>query len=217
MKARLLAVATLLCVCVTAGAKASTYVYTLNEPPSADGLNQVAQFSLSSPLGGNTTVDWSIYGPPTNPFPSVWLGGTITLTGAGAPANFSVPVTAFSADTNAAGQIIDWFIYANVYLPNNTGEQAYSINSLAGVPPAATGSPGIDYYQATIIACTPSCTAWAPSTIMTFGRRIDPSGLDSWSVAATPLPAALPLFATGLGGLGLLGWRRRRKSHAAVA
>jgi hypothetical protein len=29
---------------------------------------------------------------------------------------------------------------------------------------------------------------------------------------ATPLPAALPLFATGLGGLGLLGWRRKRKA-----
>jgi hypothetical protein len=29
--------------------------------------------------------------------------------------------------------------------------------------------------------------------------------------AATPLPAALPLFATGLGALGLLGWRRKRK------
>jgi hypothetical protein len=28
--------------------------------------------------------------------------------------------------------------------------------------------------------------------------------------AATPLPAALPLFATGLGALGLLGWRRKR-------
>jgi len=27
----------------------------------------------------------------------------------------------------------------------------------------------------------------------------------------TPVPAALPLFATGLGGLGLLGWRRKRK------
>ena len=27
----------------------------------------------------------------------------------------------------------------------------------------------------------------------------------------TPLPAALPLFATGLGALGLLGWRRKRK------
>ena len=26
-----------------------------------------------------------------------------------------------------------------------------------------------------------------------------------------PLPAALPLFATGLGALGLIGWRRKRK------
>jgi hypothetical protein len=34
--------------------------------------------------------------------------------------------------------------------------------------------------------------------------------------AATPLPAALPLFATGLGALGLLGWRRKRKA-AAIA
>jgi hypothetical protein len=31
-----------------------------------------------------------------------------------------------------------------------------------------------------------------------------------------PLPAALPLFATGLGGLGLLGWRRKRKAQAVV-
>jgi hypothetical protein len=29
-----------------------------------------------------------------------------------------------------------------------------------------------------------------------------------------PLPATLPLFATGLGGLGLLGWRRKRKAQA---
>jgi hypothetical protein len=30
----------------------------------------------------------------------------------------------------------------------------------------------------------------------------------------TPLPAALPLFATGLGAFGLLGWRRKRKDAA---
>jgi hypothetical protein len=34
---------------------------------------------------------------------------------------------------------------------------------------------------------------------------------------ATPLPAALPLFASGLGGLGLLGWRRKRNNAAALA
>jgi hypothetical protein len=33
---------------------------------------------------------------------------------------------------------------------------------------------------------------------------------------ATPIPAALPLFATGLGGLGLLGWRRKRNNSAAI-
>jgi hypothetical protein len=42
----------------------------------------------------------------------------------------------------------------------------------------------------------------------------------SWSVSGlvlTPLPAALPLFGTGLGALGLLGWRRKRRSYAAAA
>ena len=34
------------------------------------------------------------------------------------------------------------------------------------------------------------------------------------SSTETPLPAALPLFATGLGALGLLGWRRNRKRAA---
>ena len=33
---------------------------------------------------------------------------------------------------------------------------------------------------------------------------------------ATPLPATLPLFTTGLGALGLLGWRRKRKAQAAA-
>jgi len=36
-----------------------------------------------------------------------------------------------------------------------------------------------------------------------------------WTV--TPLPAALPLFVTGLGALGLLGWRRKRKAAALAA
>src|SRR5262245_9922474 len=32
----------------------------------------------------------------------------------------------------------------------------------------------------------------------------------------TPLPAALPLFASGLGGMGLFGWWRKRKTKAVT-
>ena len=39
----------------------------------------------------------------------------------------------------------------------------------------------------------------------------------STQLAQTPLPAALPLFATGLAGLGLLSQRRKRKAAAAIA
>jgi hypothetical protein len=36
-------------------------------------------------------------------------------------------------------------------------------------------------------------------------------------VSTTPLPAAFPLFASGLGAMGLFGWRRKRKNAAALA
>ena len=35
--------------------------------------------------------------------------------------------------------------------------------------------------------------------------------------AATPLPAALPLFASAIGTFGLLGWRKKRKQAALAA
>jgi len=50
--------------------------------------------------------------------------------------------------------------------------------------------------------CSTSCNSDTPTTIV----------FDN----TTPLPAALPLFATGLGALGLLGWRRKRKNAAAL-
>ena len=41
-----------------------------------------------------------------------------------------------------------------------------------------------------------------------------PSGEIRGYLPAVPLPSTLPLFATGLGALGLLGWRRKKKAAA---
>jgi hypothetical protein len=38
----------------------------------------------------------------------------------------------------------------------------------------------------------------------------------SGTLTPTPLPAALPLFAGGLGAMGLFGWRRKRKTKAVA-
>jgi len=45
----------------------------------------------------------------------------------------------------------------------------------------------------------------------------NPGGEIRGQLAAVPLPAALPLFATGLGALGLLGWRRKRKAAQGIS
>ena len=41
-----------------------------------------------------------------------------------------------------------------------------------------------------------------------------PLGVDP---SPTPLPGSLPLFAAGLGAMGLLGWRSKRRNAAAAA
>jgi len=46
----------------------------------------------------------------------------------------------------------------------------------------------------------------------TFSNITGPYQMQISGDAATPLPAALPLFASGLGALGVFGWRRNRKT-----
>ena len=58
------------------------------------------------------------------------------------------------------------------------------------------------------------------ASVLTTGAGSDASAIlntliQSQLVSFVPLPSALPLFATGLVGLGLLGWRRKKRAIAA--
>jgi hypothetical protein len=49
-----------------------------------------------------------------------------------------------------------------------------------------------------------------------FSSIQDEPGVWTSSISPTPLPAALPMFGTGLSVLGLFGWLRKRKMVAAI-
>jgi hypothetical protein len=51
-----------------------------------------------------------------------------------------------------------------------------------------------------------------PFSMDTGGRFGLVFGILSDPVASTPIPAALPLFASALGGLGFVGWKRRKSA-----
>ena len=113
-----------------------------------------------------------------------------------------------------------------------------NVNNVGGIF-GTTSTVDVDINGSQVLAADNSCTsctstlAWqsftttftasTTSTTLAFLNG-DPSndtsnGLDNITLTATtvtPLPAALPLFAGGLGGLGFFGWRRKRKNAAAL-
>jgi hypothetical protein len=81
-----------------------------------------------------------------------------------------------------------------------------SINSLLGNPASGTVNAAVEI------------AGLKPFTYVTFIDSYGNNPAFEFDIGdpplPTPLPGALPLFTTALGGLGLLGWRRKRKAQA---
>ncbi len=131
--------------------------------------------------------------------------------------------------------------YTLSFLAQNTSawsaELVFGLNTQFGVPiPFAFGTagwqteitlaPSSGFTLETLTFALTGSEPYTPNEI-TFSQSYDaaidqvsnsknPAGtivnIADVSLTLTPLPAALPLFATGLGALGLLGWRRKRKA-----
>lgn len=142
----------------------------------------------------------------------------------------SVTVASFPADSTAIGS----------YLPYDNSVSKFP-NFVFGVVDVFNIDSSGKITFAEFVGCTVSCFTTVPELDLWFGAGENLNanfpcegncstiitddlgasvleGADNISItAATPLPAALPLFAGGLGALGLLGWRRKRKNRTAIA
>ena len=117
----------------------------------------------------------------------------------------------------------------------STSNSVTTISDIKGVHLKA----GDSYYLLMAPADPTTAVAWNINTVGTIGTRLidgqpQVADLSAFRIlgtptppnqnlaeaalltapVVTPLPTALPLFATGLGVLGLLGWRRKRKQAA---
>ena len=128
--------------------------------------------------------------------------------------------------TNLTYSITDPF-FASSPLPLNTITQfafdgsgtltlysnAASGKAIVGTPDIAIGINGWAYGEASSV--------WYSQD--QYGHTLTTSGeatindVTGQGPGQAPVPAALPLFVTGLGGLGLLGWRRKKRAAALPA
>ena len=109
--------------------------------------------------------------------------------------NFATPVTAFGADFGGINNVI---LRTAITI---LGEQiAMPINPLSS--PTFFGLL--------------SDTAFSSLSFIQVGSDPDGFSIDNVTFSAVPLPAALPLFGSGLAVMGFLGWRSKRKSASAA-
>ncbi len=193
MKAKLVALIDA-CALLPTVSSATTYTYI---PTSGD---LVPSFFFTTSLSGaaldnipaGTTILGTLTANTFNPVPTTDVGNFA--------AGFVSPTSGnFEIGTDATGQITSWHIFGNftALYPGDNVSCQYS----------ASTTPGGNLMQLTGASDDGVCRDGAESPAGTFAAEAD--------AATTPLPAALPLFASVASLLGFLGWRRKRKTITA--
>jgi hypothetical protein len=184
---------------VTVTANANPYVLTLEQ----DGPNVVAT--------GTGEIDLTGLGFYTNTVGNgvlVWPSFDYTITGSGAGIAIYYPLVSIKGPSNyGSGD----YTGASTSKGDNVGlsGQGQELFVPIGYVSDSPLSDSATYDDATFasLGITPGTYVW------TWGTGADQSyTIDVGSPSAVPLPTTLALFAPGVGGLMLFGWRRKRKA-----
>jgi hypothetical protein len=109
-------------------------------------------------------------------------------------------------------QLEQWSVYG----ASSTGLGTRLTLLITGADSNTHNLSGYSYYDFFYNSALGSASGQGNNVLLaSFSATLTSSGGGQGS--STPLPAALPLFASGLGVMGLLGWRRKRKRAAASA
>ncbi len=107
----------------------------------------------------------------------------------------------------------------------NRGLQLYPLNSIIqadGATPGPTSAQAVILFFSASLGNTPDDVyqigfGYPVDNVCCTWTYVNFAAVTGEAVPETPIPAALPLFATGLGAMGLIGWRRKRKAGAILA
>ena len=165
-------------------------------------------------FGANALTVTPVFTVSPNPINAGQSSTLDLLVGAGSLTGFPETVPIFDKLSSSItlfsgiGDIVTVFgnDLPTITLPGGPAIQAHATFSYPnpGIFPA-----NYSFVMAGIVSCVGGVCA-DPVTVIDSGfinLVVNP-------VPQVPLPAALPLFATGLGALGLLAWRRKRKQAA---
>ena len=182
---------------VTNAASASPYIVTLEQV----GSNVIATGSGNIDLTGLTveeedSVNNIGVSDPRVPLIAVGFSSNSTIYSGSFSEPSSFGTGNIAVDNSSSGSWVSAG-YEDIGVP-----LGYTSDSALGISTST-------YDNATFasLGVTPGIYVWI------WGAGADQSV--TLEIGATPLPTALPLFASGLGALALFGWRRRRKSAAS--
>ncbi len=153
-------------------------------------------------------------------------GQLVSVTGSGGTTNYIYNTTGQLSETTGPAGTTTYAYDSLGRLVSETGSggtTSFTYNT-TGQLFETTGPAGTTTYAFDPLGQLDSVTDPVGVTVLIYNNGFaspasesDPGMITFVDTVVTPTPAALPLFATGLGALGLFGWRRKRKNVTAVA
>jgi hypothetical protein len=228
----------MLAVLLGAGTNTQAYAATvLPAPEILPGQTQSTEFvegfatsflaSISSPFRGTglgpsgTFSESAFLAPRDNPFGANYLGFAFQLSnvaGAHGVTAISIPgwggglrTAVANCQTGTCSPFATGASFPTSVARSSIGTDDGNKVAFSWGSSPLTGNSGLFI----VYSIAPYLFFAAPS-IEIFGANGHISTVSESIAPITPLPAALPLFATGLGALGLFGWLVKRKNTAAL-